>query len=107
MDPKDDTTDDAVEQSEESGGSFLDDYPSETIRAVAVDEATAGVELTVYDLDELDFPPMFEIHQYYPPEDDQEGESVYVNGEHEVLQLISGLAEILTERVEEVDWDDV
>lgn len=89
-----------------SDESWLEDCPSETLMAVPVTETTAGVEVTLYDLDEADMPYMVEVHQYYPPEDDEEGESVYLHGEYATLQLISALSELPSERFSEVPFDD-
>lgn len=86
--------------------SWLDDYPSERVLAVPVTETTAGVELTLYDLDELDYPFMVELHQHYPPEDDQEGESVYLHGEYATFQLLSALSDLVSDRFEEAPYDE-
>jgi len=88
--------------------SRTDTCSSETVQAVAPNEVTAGLEVTRIDVDERwdDMPPMFELHQDYPAEDDVEGDSVYIHGEHAVLEVIGALSELLAGRFEEVPWKD-
>lgn len=91
---------------ESSDTDWTDSYPSTTFRAVEPNAVTAGLDVTIYELDDADAPPMFELHQHYPEEDDEEGGSVYVHGEHAALSVIAGLSRALSERFEEVPWDD-
>ena len=87
-----------------------DNYPSETIHAVPVDEVTAGVDVTLYDFDEVGDdgePPMFEIKENYPPEDDVDEESaVYFHGGHAAMQVISAIAYLWSQRYPEEPHDD-
>lgn len=99
-------TDAHSDAGEDDADSFLDRHPSKRIEAIPPNEVTAGVDVTVHDLDDADMPPMFGVHQYFPPEDDIEGESVYVHGEHAVAQVIRALSDALSGRFEEVPWDD-
>lgn len=85
-------------------GDWLDEYPSETIRAVDPDDVTSGIDITLYDLDRIDSPLMVEIQNYYPPEDDYEGSSVYIHGEYAVLQTLTALADLLSDRFDEYPW---
>lgn len=94
-------------EDEDNEGSWIDNYPSETIEAVPPNEVSAGINVTLYDLDTVDAPAMVELHQYYPPEDDAEGDSVFFHGEHAALQVMSALSKLLSERFEEVPWEDV
>lgn len=85
------------------------EYHAETIEAVAPTEATAGVTVTRYDLSDADPMPedvMVEIHQHFPPEDDVEGDSVYIHGRREALETVAALSNLLAGEFEEVDWSD-
>lgn len=82
------------------------DYPSERVRAAPVTETTAGVDVSRHDLDAVDMPPMYGIHQYYPPEDDVEGESVYVHGEYAALQVAATLVELASDGFDPAPLDD-
>ncbi len=104
--PAEERTDDE-DEGEDDDGSWLDRYPSKTVEAVPPNEATAGLNVTFYELYDDDSPPIIEFHQYYPPEDDVEGDSVYVHGEHAALQVGRALSELVSDRFEEVPWDDV
>lgn len=92
-------------EEEDDDSRWMDRYPSETIRAVQPNEAVAGIDVTLYDLSEMDEPPMFEFHQYYPEEDGVDGDSVYIHGEHAPLKLMSAISELLSTRHDEVPWD--
>ena len=99
----------ADESDDDDSGSWLDDYPSTTIEeAEPIDEATAGVDVAVYDLGEADMPPMYEIRENYPEEDDVDGEgAVYIHGEIGAARIVGALSQLLTERLDEVEWSDV
>lgn len=94
------------DEDEDDDGSWLDRYPSETVEAVPPNEVTAGLNVTRYDLYDDDSPAIIELHQYYPPEDDIEGDSVYLHGEHAALQVMGALSKLLSENFDEVPWDD-
>jgi hypothetical protein len=93
----------------EPAESRFDDCTSRTIRAVKPNEVTAGVDVARIDVDDRfeDIPFMVELRQYFPPEDDRDGDTVAMHGEHAVLQTISALSDVLADRFEEVPWDDV
>ena len=99
----------ADESDEDDSGSWLDDYPSTTIEeAEPIDKVTAGVDVTMYDLDEADEPVMFEIKENYPEEDDVDEESaVYIHGERGAAQIAAALNQLLSERLDEPEWADV
>ena len=94
---------------EDDDTDWLDPYPSETVSAVPVSEMTAGVTVTRYDLSEIDEAPIFDLHQHYPPEDDAEGESVYLHTDAYALRLAAALADVVgdqfdvPEHLQEVD----
>ena len=87
---------------------WLENCTSRTVRAVEPNEVTAGVDVTRVDVDEAfdDMPFMVTLEQYFPPEDDREGEEVCMHGQHAVLQTIAALAAVTADRFEEVPWDD-
>jgi hypothetical protein len=100
------------------GETFGDSEPAEsrfadctnrTVRAVDPNEVTAGVDVVRIDVDDRveDMPFMVVVRQYFPPEDDRDGDTVAMHGEHAVLQTISALSDVLSDRFEEVPWDDV
>lgn len=97
---------DPREDDEADPESFLEKFPSHTIQAVPPNETTAGVEVTLYDLDEIDEPCMVELHQDYPDEDEPEGESVWIHGEYAILSVASVLSGILRRRFDEDPWPD-
>lgn len=110
-----DTTHDAERDTEEPAdkvddetASWPDSYPHETIEeAVPIDDVTAGVDVTRYDFDEVDEPPMFEVKENYPPEDDVDEESaVYFHGPHAAAQVAAAITELLAERFDEYPWED-
>jgi len=73
---------------------WLEKYPSETIEAAPVTKGTAGVTVTRYDLSGIDEAPIIELDQHYPPEDDAEGETVWVQTDAYALQLAAALVEL-------------
>lgn len=85
---------------------WKDDYPSETVMAVPLTDTTAGIQVTLYDFDEIGDPPMIELHQYYPDEDEQDGESVYLHGTYATLQLLATVADLYSGRFEEAPYDE-
>jgi hypothetical protein len=101
---------DRLEQYWDSRGpaNTFEDCTTETVEAVSPNEVTAGVHVRRIDVDELydDMPFMIEVEQYFPPEDGREGDTVALHGEHAVLQLIAALADLSSERFEEVPWED-
>lgn len=83
----------------------MDQYPSETIRAVEPNEVTAGVDVTLYDLDELNFPFMIEVKEYWPPEDEKEAETVAFYGGHASLAVASTILDLVGDRFDAMPWD--
>lgn len=100
-------TDHPAEPTDEpaDGADWIDHQPSETVRAVEPNDTTAGLDVTLIDLPDPE-PPMVELHQHFPPEDDQEGDSVYIHGEHAALQTITALAELVATRHDAYPWPD-
>lgn len=87
---------------------YLKEVPRETVVAVNP-TGMAGVLVTRFDVQEEydDFPaPMFRLHEYYPPEDDVKGSSVFVTGEQAVLNLIASLSELLGGTFSEDVWEE-
>jgi hypothetical protein len=86
----------------------FEDCTTETIEAVSPNEVAAGVHVRRVDVDELfdEMPFVVEIEQHFPPEDGREGDTVALHGEHAILQLLSALADLSSDRFEEVPWDD-
>lgn len=108
-DPTDAVNDDlqdALNEGDDETEDWVDQYPSETIRAVDPNEVTAGLDVTLYDFDDANMPPMLELDQHFPPEDDQDGDAVYLHGGHAVLQLLAAVSDLYSERFAEVPWDD-
>jgi hypothetical protein len=75
-------------------------YPHTTVRGVPVTESTAGVDVTLIDLSRIDEPPMILLQEYYPPEDDVEGDTVGVHGLGEAVELASTILELLSPQFE-------
>lgn len=100
---------DSTGETEDHSSDWMDGYPSETIEeAVPIDGVTAGVDVTRYDLDETNAPPMFEVKENYPPEDDVAEESaVYFHGEYAAAQVAAAIAQLLSGRFDADPWDDV
>lgn len=94
----------ATDRLVDTGG--WDEYFVEEVLAVEPTETTAGVVLTRHDLDEHNGTFMLGIHEYYPPEDDVEGESVYVHGERALFELFASLSQIVSDRYDRRPWAD-
>ena len=97
-----------TEDADHGGGNWPDAYPSTTVKAVPIDEVTAGVDVTRYDLDDVGAAPMFEISENYPPEDDvEEEQAVYFHGPYAAAKVAEAINHLLSGRFDEVPFDEV
>lgn len=86
------------------GTDWLDRHPSETVVAAPVTEGTAGVTVTRYDLSEIDEAPIVAIDQHFPPEDDAEGETVYVHTDAYTLGVAAALVDVTAGSMTVPEW---
>jgi hypothetical protein len=80
------SAEDTSTTTETDSGEWWRNQPHETTRAVPVTEGTAGVDVTVT-ADTVDYPPMVLLREYYPPEDEQDGDTIMLTGTRQVVDL--------------------
>lgn len=109
-----DSPEGTVEESPYPDEPWWTNYPRTTTRAVPVTEATAGVDVTILDMDSEVDPFQVLLREYYPPEDDVDGGEIMLSGASEVLELATALLGLVShefdaaplhgDELEDSDW---